>query len=148
MTAKKEQDLDVVVPLVGQIEIAGCKAQVRRIRTRELILLTRIVSVGIGRNLHKIDFTSKDQVSQAAALLLMGLPDAADEVLRFLREIVVPIDPSDAPALSASLANPEIEDSMEIIRIIVEQEHDDALRLWGKGKALLEAQQKLSPTGR
>ena len=148
MTAKNNNDTDVLLPLTGRITVEGIPCQVRRIRTRELILIVRIITKGVGANINKFDLSSKDQAAQSAALLMVALPNALDEVLLFLREIVASIDPEDATRLTQAMHNPDLDALTDIISTVIEQEWDDAHRLVGKVRALIVAQQTKSPTGK
>lgn len=154
MTAKQTQepaqksDIETLLPITGKVTIEGIEAQVKRIRTRELVLLVRVITKGVGPNLSRFDMSSKDQATQSAALLIAALPEAIDEVLLFLREIVVAVNPDEATRLTKAMHNPDLDALFDIVAMVIDQEWDDGKRLLGKARALIAAQQQARfPTG-
>lgn len=146
MTARKQNETDVILPVAGRVNVGDIPVQVRRINLREVVLLTRVLTKGVGPNVTRLQINPKDD-SQVMGLLLAVLPDALDEAMEFLVALVEPVKADDGPRLQAAMVNPDLDSAFDLFSTIWSQEKDTFGRLVGKVRALLAAQTQKSPTG-
>jgi hypothetical protein len=149
MTAPTEppSDLDLILPDTAVIAVGSVKCRVKRIRTRELLMLARILTNGAGRSLQHIDFGGDDASDQILAALIMAVPEAPDEVIDLIKVLLHPADPvskETMAALQADLDNPDPDVILDVIEVIADQEKDTISLLVGKGTRLLEKLTKAS----
>jgi len=150
------EDLDEVAEILVEprtAEIAGITVKIRRMRTRELLKLMRIITVGMGSAISLIDWDTEDTselTGQMTAVVLNALPHAPDEVIDFLN---VMIDAEgrtlkERKALAEEMQNPDLEVTMLLIQIILETEAPELARLgkeavgWWKQTGILERMKK------
>lgn len=146
-------DLATIAPTEGPVTIAGVPCMVRRVRTRELMLLVRVLTAGFGPGLSAIDFkgSESDWGPQLAGLMVMAIPEAHDEFLDLLRALVEPentLDDEARTAFDAEIRNPDIDTSMDVIATIAAQERDTFPALLGKAKLLVGQVTALYRTGK
>jgi hypothetical protein len=139
------KDLESLLPqLPDRVEVAGVPCVVNRIRTRELMLLARVLTRGVGSNLQMVDFDSDDVESQIMGLLIVAIPEAGDEILDLIRALVRPEeklsdkDPRSA-TFRAAMANPEMDTTLDVLAVLVRQEKETFPLLVGKVKVLFAA---------
>lgn len=141
MSADQQADLDVILPETATVAVGAIKCRVRRIRTRELFMLARILTNGAGRSLQYIDFTDDGAREQVIAALVMAVPEAPDEVLDLVKVLLHPADPvteQEMAALQAELDNPDPDLLLDVIEVVADQEKDTISLLVGKVTRLLE----------
>ena len=138
----KQKDLAEIVPEAGTVDVAGVPCKVRRINLLELASLLRIVTTGAGPALAALgdSLDDDDFGPQMMGLILLSLPNAVDEMVSFIRLVVVPIDDDDVPDDGTWLVNPDPDSVLDILEVIVEQEKGDWQGLVGKAKRLWTAQ--------
>jgi hypothetical protein len=151
-TTEKPVDLEAILPTLADIEVSGIPVEVNRLKLRGFLALMNIITTGVGRELGNVDFSADQDELQGnmIALLIMAVPNATDETVRFVRTVVSPKDQKDQKALSAALEDPELDDFMDILALVVEQEAPEFKALLGKAKLHLQKIQSLfrkSPTG-
>lgn len=154
-TAEQVQDLDLIVPEVTPLVIDGIPCHVGRLRFREFMALTRVLTAGLGVNLSKLglNFDDADEFGRdLSALMILALPNALNEFQVFLAEIVKADDAEQQASLARYLhGNPELEPLLEVIEIVVIQERDELGALMGKVRAMStrigEAYVKKTSTG-
>jgi hypothetical protein len=139
------EDLESLLPqLPDRVEVAGVPCVVNRIRTRELMLLARVLTRGVGANLRMVDFDSDDVDSQIMGLLIVAIPEAGDEILDLIRALVRPEeklpdkDPR-AATFHAEMANPDMDTTLDVLAVLVRQEKETFPLLVGKVKVLFAA---------
>lgn len=134
-----DNDLGVILPEPGKMEIGGIPVEVRRLKTREFLLLMRVITGGMGASMRDIRLNTKDEEAMVADLIsivMLAIPFAIEEFGEFVISIVEAKNKHEhAAQLRQALENPEIEDLMNIIGIVVEQERDDLGVLAGKARA-------------
>lgn len=147
-------DLDVILPSGGRIEVDGIKAEVGRLKSREFLLLMRVLTAGLGEGIRHIRLSPDDEdelESELIALFMLAIPNAIEEFGEFLMAIVEPVESKDDLKLRVAMQNPDPEVLIDIFGIMVEQEKDDLSALLGKGRAWIARLQKTfqppPPTG-
>lgn len=135
---------------------SGTQVRIRRLKTVETLRLLKILTVGAGGAISRIDWSSLSNNAEAfagelVALLLMAVPNAVDETLQFIQSMVEPIDLIERPrskaerdsnqerweVLGNELINPEIEDTIGILTNVVRQEAKDIQALGKRLRAML-----------
>jgi hypothetical protein len=152
VTAKTEvNDLNVIAPDEETIDIAGIRCRVRRVRLRELMLLARVITAGVGSNLADIDLGEGEEFqSRMMALLVMAVPEAGDELVDLFRALIEPADKlTDAQTreLQRELANPDPTEALGVVEILARQEKDTFPLLMGKARQVFGAVSALYRTG-
>jgi hypothetical protein len=142
MTAEPDKvpDLEVILPQGGVVEVAGIRARVRRLKTREFLTLLRVITSGMGPAISRITLTPDDPEKlqgELIGLFLVAVPNAIDEFAEFLLSIVEAETAKDQPALAKEMVNPDPEVLLDVLTVLAEQEKDDLAVLAGKGKAAL-----------
>lgn len=133
-------DIEVILPIPGEVTINGLACTVRRLKTREFLALLRVVTSGLGPALGEVDIDFTDGESfgrDMSALMLLAIPNAVDEFALFLTQIVEPKDKGRAGEVSAYLAdNPDLDVLLDVFEKVAEQEKDDLAVLAGKTQAI------------
>jgi hypothetical protein len=132
-------DLEPILPTPTKLDVAGIECNVRRLKTRELLLFMRVISNGFGPGIVNIRLNLADReeaASQMLAMLLISVPNAVEEFLVFVQNVVEPVDPKRRRDLNRELENPEIEVLLEVAERVVLSEKDDLTSLLGKGQAM------------
>jgi hypothetical protein len=141
MTADQQSDLDVILPDTATVAVGSTKCRVKRVRTRELFMLARILTNGAGRSIQHIDFKGDEAREQVIAALVMAVPEAPDEVLDLVKALLHPADPiskEEMAGLQAELDNPDPDVIIDVIEVVADQERDTIGLLVGKVTKLLE----------
>jgi len=134
-------DLNVIVPPVEKVVVAGHECRIRRLKTLEVMALLRVVTAGMGENIGSIKLEGKTEEfgPQLAGLLLVSVPAAPREMIALIRAVVEPIDQLDdkqRAAFDKELGNPELETLMAVALTIAAQEKDDIGALLGKAQQM------------
>ena len=134
-------DLNVIVPPVEKVVVAGYECRIRRLKTLEVMALLRVVTAGMGENIGSIKLEGKTEEfgPQLAGLLLVSVPAAPREMIALIRAVVEPIDQLDdkqRAAFDKELGNPELETLMAVALTIAAQEKDDIGALLGKAQQM------------
>lgn len=160
-------DQDIIDPVPNIFTFAsGFRVKVVPMKTRQLFRLVRILTQGISASVGEgadlsVLFRSADQdesASQIIGLLVTAIPEAEDATVDFLESMVVPADlvegrlsQSDRESndelwsrLSAEIFNPEMEDLLGLVEIIIQQEVPSLVSL---GKRLSKTIELMSKTG-
>lgn len=142
----KTADLQSVIPEPpGELVVAGVPCTVNRVRTRELMLLARVVTRGIGENMSMVDLEKFDEggAEQLLGLLVVALPEAGDEVLDLLRVLIQPREPITENGVrkgfAAEMENPDVSLTLDALAIMVSQERETFPLLVGKFRMLFRA---------
>ena len=118
----------------------GQEVLIERLRTRQLFRLLKVVTRGAAPILSELAFsadTPEDQfASQLLGVILVSVPEAEDEAIEFIRSMVSPLNLvsperskddkqknlDEWAALNVALVNPELEDTLSIIRHVISTE--------------------------
>lgn len=145
-------DIEVILATPGNLVIEGIPAQVKRLKSREFFGLLRVLTNGLGTNIHlfKLDTSNPEALQgEIVAMAVMAIPNAFDDFASFVQIIVEPKDRKQAQELRDVLDNPDPEVLIDVLTILAEQEKDDIIGLGGKAKAALtKIQSVYAPIGR
>lgn len=135
--AEKTADADVILPEPTPIVVGDIKCEVRRLKTREFLALMKVLLRGVGSGLIGVFQEEDEQVmmGRLTGAILVAIPEAEDEFIEFVKKIVVAQDGRQQKKLSEYLDNPEIDEMMEIARVIIENEAQDFARLGKDARA-------------
>lgn len=137
-------DLQSLIPqLPGTVTVAGVECTVNRVRTRELMLLARVLTRGIGENLQMVDFESDDAEAQIMGLLVVAIPEAGEEVVDLIRVLVRPLEklPDQDPRAAGfheEMQNPDVDTTLDTLAVLVRQEMETFPLLLGKFRVLFD----------
>jgi hypothetical protein len=131
----------------------GTRVQVLPLKTRQTLRLFRIITRGGASLLEEMDLFGGNQddfAQKLMALLVFAIPEAEDETVDFLRSMVEapgPFDTAEAKlqaelSLTAALENPELDDLLSIIQVIVAREADDLRSLGNRIRKMFETMTK------
>lgn len=129
----------------------GTKIRIERLRTRQLLRALKVLTNGAADVLAGFSFDSEDEESFAAnilASLIFAIPEAEDETIEFVQSMVSPAELVDEPKTKADkllnadlykklekeLFNPELEDLISIVEVIIKNEAPHVAEL---GKRLM-----------
>jgi hypothetical protein len=147
-------DLDAIIPETASIVVGDITCFVRRLKTREMLGLLRILTHGLGLMmqpmLEAVDWDDQENVvGSLGGMFIAAMPEAPNETIAFLKMIVVPVPTGDSKEdlaarniVTASLEDAELDVFFEVIELIVQQEAADLASLAGKVRAM---GQKLGP---
>lgn len=145
-SADKQADLQSLIPEPpGELVVAGVPCVVNRVKTRELMLLARVVTRGIGDNMDMIDLERFEEQGeqQLLGLLVVAIPEAGDEMLDLLRVLIQPQEPiteqGTRNVFAAAMANPDVDLTLDALAIMVHQERETFPLLVGKFQMLFRA---------
>lgn len=143
-------DLAPILPDPTSLEIIGIPATIRRLQTREVMAGIRILVDQLGSGITEIDLDLgfEEQRDKILGMVLVALPDAADDVLKLLSGLVEAKDPKQAKTLEAIMHNPPPGVTIDVIAVVFEQEREDFAALVGKVRPLLGYAQALQRTGK
>ena len=134
--------------------VSGLEVEVVRMRTRQFFRLLRVLTHGAGAALtqSQLSFAGEGEefAQKLLMLVLMSIPDAEQEAVNFLASMCRPVAVVDKPAseltkqekesndtlwarFNEELHNPELDDTIDLIEVIVRQE---APELQALGKKL------------
>jgi hypothetical protein len=134
-------DVETIVPDVPTITLNGVECRVKRIQTRELLALLRIVSLAVGENMAKLRFTLEHPMEAArelAALLLLAASVNPDETLVFAAQLVDSVDDGQRVKLRTYLMeNPDPDDMLLLMEQVATQESGDLVAIAGKVQAMM-----------
>ncbi len=130
------------------MEIAGVQVEVKRIRTREFLKLTRILTVGFGGGLTEFDWSDDEAElqGQLMAAFINAMPLAENEVIHFLFAMLDTegLTKKQLVTVRDEMENPEPETALALIEQIMENEIQEFARLgkqmvawWGATKPKL-----------
>lgn len=125
----------------GHIVVAGVDCVVNRVKTRELTLLARVVTRGMGKSLEEIDLDELG-TEQIAALLVMSIPESGEAITDLIAALIEPeekvTDDGVRKVFQKELSNPDIDVTLEVLQIVIEQEREVFPMLLGKFRVLFK----------
>lgn len=149
------KDVEILAAEPGVVELSsGSVVRVNPMKTRELLKLLKIFTVGAGALISEVSFNTEDEeafTGQLIGLLINAIPEAEDETIDFILSMVTPVDLIEKPRTKEQRAhndalvrdlyeelgnNPELEDSLDIIVAIIERETPNMLALGKRLTAL------------
>lgn len=153
MAGTDDSELDRLDPQPWACTLTtGLGVEIVRLKTRQFFRLLRVLTHGAGPAVVQsgLDFTGDSEkfTKQLLTLVLMSIPDAEQEAIGFLHSMCKPSGLAEHPKLSkqeeqdnqalwdrfhADLFNPELEDTIDLMELIVRQE---APELQALGKKL------------
>lgn len=142
----------------GPFELTtGTKVVIRQLKLREFLRLLKIISRGAAFSGGlQLDFDDPNQFVQTLiAMVLLAIPEAEDETIEFVQSMVDPANISSdrktaieqRTALFEELDNPEIEDLINVIGVIVASEGRDLQKLGKRLKTMFGVASKMGLTG-
>jgi hypothetical protein len=159
-----DSELDRIDPQMTEHKLStGFTLGIRRMRTRQFFRLLRILTHGAGPALTQAQLNFAGDPGEFGTKLLMlvvmSIPDAEQETIAFLASMCQPADQTDkqvsqmtkqeAEAHQAlwdrygeELHNPELEDTLDLIEVIVRQEAPELQALGKRLRKTLELFQK------
>jgi hypothetical protein len=135
----------------------GLEVEIRPLKLREFLKLLKVITRGgasIMGNVN-LDFNDTDAfVQELLAIILFAVPEAEDEVVEFLEAIVKPTglvgdiqkDSDKMTLLVNTFDNPEIEDVIDVITLLVRTEGRDLQALGKRLRAMFQVGQKMGAT--
>ena len=135
----------------GSVELLdGFRVTVNRLKLREFLALMKVVTRGASPLMASIQLDSAADTTEFAknflGLLLFAIPEAEDEIIDFIRLIVVPQagnNPDTLLAIDVAMANPDLEDVVIILEKLVEQEATSVQSLGKRLVSLFSLARKL-----
>lgn len=141
----------------------GTQIRVERLRTRQLLRALKVLTNGAADVLAGFSFDGEDEDGFAAnilASLIFAVPEAEDETIDFIQSMVAPADLIDEPKTKADkllnadlykklekeLFNPELEDLISIVEVIVKNEAPHVTALGKRLMLLLPTAQAVATT--
>jgi hypothetical protein len=146
MTAEVVADLDPIIPDSTLVVVDGIPCRVRRMKTREVFALARVLGNGLGMAVLDADLDMDDAdtlKAQVAGILLIAVPNVPDEVIGFVREVLEPVDSERQGDLRVALSNPEFDVLLDTLNTVLDQEQGSLVEWLGKATALAKAGRKL-----
>lgn len=143
----------------GPFELStGTAIKVRQMRLREFLRLLKIISRGGGASLANLDLDMNDPSTFAQSLMVMvlfAIPEAENETIEFIQSMVEPANVSKDKkvateqyvALYEELDNPEMEDMINVIGVIVASEGRDLQKLGKRLRSMFSVASKMGLTG-
>lgn len=143
----------------GPFELtSGTRVVVRQLKLREFLALLRIVTRGAAPALGNVslDFDNPNQFVQSLlGIVLFAIPEATEETIEFVQTVVEPADlPKDTKAALAlreslyeELFNPDLEDLINIVAVVVASEGSDLQKLGKRLKTMFGVASKMGLTG-
>jgi hypothetical protein len=140
-SAEVGPDTEVIVPDLPTITVNGIECRVKRIATREMLSLVRLVGLSMGTALTQMRFNwdkPQEAAQEFAALLLLASSMNQDESLVFLSTLVQPLDDGQRVKLVTYLQeNPDPDDTLELLTQVAVQEADNLVAIAGKVQAMV-----------
>lgn len=135
----------------------GLEVEIRPLKLREFLKLLKIMTRGGASVMSGItfDFDNPQNFTQdLLALILFAVPEAEDEVAEFLEAICKPTGLTGDPKkdqekftlLVETFDNPELEDALDVLTLLVRTEGRDLASLGKRLRAMLNVAQKMGAT--
>lgn len=127
----REEEIDEVAEILQEphpILIRGIECEIAPLKTREFLVMTRIISEGMGGRLALMSLGDEDDEAELAGkmagMLVNSIPYAVDQVIDFVRVMVKPAtnDPKEFQMVREELENPELEVLTGVLIAIADKE--------------------------
>jgi len=141
-----------------QMKLAsGTEFEIQPLKLRQFLRLLRIVTRGAAEILDQaqLDFDDPEAFVQTfLGMVLFSLPEAENETIDFIQSMVTPKNLTGNPdkdvillgSLREELENPELEDTVTIVQVIVEREAEDLRALGKRLGQMLQTAEKIGAT--
>lgn len=155
-----DNELDRLDPQPQLVKLTtGLQVEIVRMRTRQFFRLLRVLTHGAGPAMMRagLDFKAGAEqfTAQLLTLVVMSIPDAEQEAIAFLQSMCKPhgtVDKPDSQLTNAErkanedlyeqfntdLFNPELDDTIDLIEVIVKTEAPELQALGKKLQKMLE----------
>ena len=151
-----ESELDRLDPEPVTVKLeSGFPVEVVRLKTRQMFRLLRILTRGAGPAIAQLDFSAEqeDFAQKMLGILIMAIPDAEQETVAFLQSMCKPAELVEKKSaqltkqenehnqelwdrFNAELFNPEIDDTLSLLEVIIANEAPELQSLGKRLKAL------------
>lgn len=151
------KDISSIVPESGPVRLSsGTYVEVHPLRTRQLFKLMKIITRGAGPLFLEMDLNFSDSeeafVGKLLGLVIIAVPEAENEAIEFLQAMTDPVGtiegrrltPADQErndtlwaAYNAALENPELEDTLDLIEVIIRRSASDIQSLGKRLRTML-----------
>lgn len=133
---------------------SGTRIVIRQLKLREFLRLLRIITRGANASMSgmNLDFDNPDEFVQTfLVMILFAIPEAEEEAISFIQSMADPADlvgnpKVDAPkrqALMDELADPDMEDTVNIIAAVVASEGADLQALGKKIRTMFNTAKRM-----
>lgn len=153
-------DIDRIDPVPSaEVELqSGTVVMVQPLKTRQFFRMLRIITRGGAHVLGSLNLSAglgdEEFAGQLIMVLIMAVPEAENEAVEFIQSMVLPKDlPSDSKeavrvmsALRDELENPELEDTISILEVVVRREGPDIKALGERLRKAIQFSDKSGET--
>lgn len=153
-------ELDALDPVPSRLTLSnGLEVEVEQLRTRQFFKMLRVITRGAGALFGEVDLfgeSSDDFGARFLAVVVLAIPEAEEETIDFLNSMVRPVGLTDKPRTQAerdaneakwaevveALDNPELEDTVSLLEVIVRREAADIQSLGKRLRSMLQVAEK------
>ncbi len=158
VAAPPRDETDRLDPTPTEMKLAsGTEFDLEPLKLRQFLRLLRIVTRGAADVLDtaNIDFEDPQSFVQTfLGMVLFSIPEAEEETIDFIKSMVKPKNLTGDPnkdlikvqELAQELDNPDLEDTVTIVQVIVENEAEDLRALGKRLSTMFKVAQKLGAT--
>ncbi len=166
--ASESSELDRLDPELPVVKLeSGFPVEVVRLKTRQMFRLLRILTRGAGPAIAQLDFSgdSAEFAQKLMGILLVAIPDAEQETVGFLQAMCKPAGLVEKKAqhmtkaendqnqslwerFNDELFNPEIEDTISLLEVIIASEAPEMQALGKRLASLWKVAQKATGMGK
>jgi hypothetical protein len=133
-------DVEAILPEPSMVTVVGAECRVRRMLTREVLNLLRVLTSGLGGGLMTVRLDLSDAAAAGrdlAALMLLAAPSAQSELLVFIAGMIEPVNAEDRARVMTYLhENPDPLVLMDIFEAVATAEADSLVEIAGKLQAM------------
>jgi hypothetical protein len=152
--APEDEDISRLDPTPSTFTLAsGTEVNVARLKSRQFFKMLRIITHGGSQALGMMNFDASDTdefVTQLTALVVFAIPESEEETIEFVKSMCEPANLAEdrklaeeqRRALRAELDNPELDDLVSVIEVIVRREGADLKALGTRLMAMMKFAQK------
>ena len=135
----------------------GLEVEIRPLKLREFLKLLKIITRGGASIMGSVSLDFNDTeafMQELLAIILFSVPEAEDEVVEFLESIVKPTgmtgdmskDQEKFTLIAETFDNPEMEDVIDVVTLLVRSEGKDLAALGKRLRAMFQVGQKMGAT--
>lgn len=135
----------------------GLEVDIRPLKLREFLKLLKIITRGGASIMGSVSLDFNDTeafMQELLAIILFSVPEAEDEVVEFLEAIVKPTgltgnmekDQEQFALIAQTFDNPEMEDVIDVVTLLVRSEGKDLAALGKRLRAMFQVGQKMGAT--
>lgn len=157
-TENTPTDTDAILAEATPLTLStGTNVRVQRLKTIQMLRLLRIFTKGIGDiTALNLNVDDEDFGQTLLSIALMAIPEAEQETIEFVQSLVEPVDLIKEPKSKADrekntevltaffleTQNPELEDLIDILEVVIKNEAPHVIALGKRIAALVTAQTK------